>query len=105
MLTITPDFICNEIEWQSYEISLHADDERIADGLTILQLEFALSDCKIIEEYSDDPRGESCLVLGYTTDAKAIHVVCGKNPADHLVLITVYIPSMPKWKDPYTRNR
>lgn len=105
MLSITPDFIRNEIELQSYEISLHADDERITDSLTILQLEFVLSDCKIIEEYPDDPRGESCLVLGYTTDGKAVHVVCGKNQAGHLILLTVYVPSMPKWKDPYTRNR
>jgi hypothetical protein len=32
---ITPKFIKNEIVKQRYEISLHADDERIADGLTI----------------------------------------------------------------------
>lgn len=63
-MAITLDFIRDEVEKQSYEISLHADDERIAEGLTISQLEFALSDCKIIEEYPDDPRGESCLVLG-----------------------------------------
>ena len=104
-MTLTADFIHEAIEKQSYIISLHADDERIADGLTILQLEFALSDCKIIEEYPDDPRGESCLALGYTPDGKAVHIVCGKNQAGHLILITVYVPSMPKWKDPHTRNR
>lgn len=63
-MTITPDFIHAEIKKQSYEISLHADDERIADGLTVAQLEFALLNCKIIEQYPDDPRGESCLVIG-----------------------------------------
>lgn len=50
-MRVTPDFIREEIERQSYEISLHADDERIAEGLTVTQLEFGLSDCKIIEEY------------------------------------------------------
>ena len=104
-MNITPDFILAEIEQQSYEISLHADDERIADGLTISQLEFALSDGKIIEHYPDDPRGESCLVLGFTPERKPVHIVCGKNPSGHLIFITVYIPTMPKWKDPYTRNR
>ena len=55
MISITPDFIRAEVENQTYEISLHADDERIADGLTVSQLELVLSDCQIIEHYPDDP--------------------------------------------------
>ena len=103
--SISPDFIRAEIEQQSYEISLHADEERLADGLTISDLELVLSHCAIIEQYPDDPRGQSCLVFGLTPEEKSVHVVCGKNPSGHLVLITVYIPTMPKWRDPYTRNR
>jgi hypothetical protein len=61
---MTPSFIRSEIEGQSYEISLHADDERIAEGLTISQLEVALSDCKIIEEYPGSAgRKLSCIGL------------------------------------------
>ncbi len=104
-MTIKLDFISTEIKKQSYEISIHADDERIADVITIFQLEFALSNCKIIEQYPDDPRGESCLVIGFTPEKLPVHVVCGKNPSGHLILITVYIPTMPKWRDPYTRNQ
>ena len=104
-MSITPDFIRAEIEKQSYEISLHADDERIAEGLTVSQIEFALSNCKIIEQYPDDPRGESCLVLGFTPEGTPVHIVCGKNPSEHLILITVYVPTMPKWRDAYTRNQ
>ena len=104
-MSITPDFIRNEIENQSYEISLHADDERIADGLTVSQLEFILLNSKIIEQYPNDPRGESCLTVGFTSNGIPVHVVCGKSPSVHLILVTIYIPAMPKWKDPYTRNR
>ena len=104
-MIITPGFIRTEIEKQSYEISLHADDERIADSLTISQLEFALSDCEVIEQYPDDPRGESGLVLGFTPEETPVHIVCGRNRSGHLILITVYIPTMPKCSDPYTRNR
>jgi len=103
--SISLDFIRAEIEQQSYEISLHADEERLADGLTISDLELVLSHCAIIEQYPDDTRGQSCLVFGLTPEEKSVHVVCGKNPSGHLVLITVYIPTMPKWRDPYTRNR
>ncbi|MDO9391483.1 MAG: DUF4258 domain-containing protein [bacterium] len=104
-MRITSDFIRTEIEKQNYEISLHADDERIADGLTVSQLEFALSNCVVIEQYQDDPRGESCLATGFTLEGIAVHVVCGRNPSGHLILITVYIPTTPKWRDPCTRNR
>jgi hypothetical protein len=55
-VAITPEFIRAEVEQQSYELSLHADDERIADGLTIAQLEAVLLNCNVIEEYPDDPR-------------------------------------------------
>ncbi len=99
------NFIRSEIENQTYELSLHADDERIADGVTIHQLETALIESRIIELYPDDPRGESCLAVGFTPEELPLHLVCGKNPAGHLILITVYIPTMPKWIDPYTRNR
>ena len=104
-MSIASGFIRAEIEKQSYEISLHADDERIAEGLTVIQLEVTLSYCEIIEEYPDDPRGESCLALGFTPEGRPVHVVCGKNPSGHLILITVYVPTMPKWRDPHTRNR
>jgi len=103
-MPLTSEFIHKEVESQIYIISLHADDERLADGLTIVEVEVALTNCEVIEQYPEDRRGESCLVIGFVGD-KPIHFVCGKNRAGHLVLITVYIPSMPKWKDPYTRNR
>ena len=104
-MSITPDFIHTEIAQQSYEISVHADNERLADGCTISQLEVVLSRCEVLESYPDDPRGESCLVLGFAPDGRAVHIACGRNRSGHLVLITVYLPTMPKWRDPRTRNR
>jgi len=103
-MPLTPEFIRSEIESRRYQISLHADDERLADGLMIVEIESVLADCQVIETYPEDPRGEICLALGFVKN-KPVHLVCGRNRAGHLVLITVYIPSMPKWKDPYTRNR
>ena len=100
-----PVFIQREVEAQSYRISLHADEERIADHLTIRQVECALLNCVVLERYPDDRRGESCLVVGHTLETRPVHVACGKDRSGHLYIITIYIPSMPKWRDPYTRNR
>lgn len=41
-MSLTLDFIKAEIRQQSYEISLHADEERLADGLMVSQVEFTL---------------------------------------------------------------
>ena len=99
------EFIQSEIEAQTYEISFHADDERLAEGLKVTDVETVLSICELLEDYPEDPRGPSCLVIGTTREGKPVHVVCGRNLAGHLVWITVYIPQMPKWRDPRMRNR
>jgi len=53
-----------------------------------------------------DIRGEeSCLVYGDTPDDVPVHIVCGKNSQNHLFIITVYIPKMPKCLNPRVRNR
>ncbi len=99
------NFIRREVEAQSYEISVHADDERLAEELTLAEVEAVLIRLELLEDYPKDPRGPSCLAVGATSAGTPVHVVCGRNQAGHLVLITVYIPRMPKWRDPRTRNR
>ena len=48
-----------------YEFSLHAQQERLEENIDIAEIEEAvLSQGEILEEYPDDPRGESCLILG-----------------------------------------
>lgn len=37
-MPFTADFIRREVEKQTYEISIHADEERVAEGLTIAQV-------------------------------------------------------------------
>ena len=48
-----------------YEFSIHAQQERLEEDLDVTEIEEALVQGEIIEDYPDDPRGESCLVLGY----------------------------------------
>ncbi|GAN34224.1 MAG: DUF4258 domain-containing protein [Candidatus Brocadia sp. AMX2] len=99
-----------EIEWiqervrkGEYYFSRHGDQERQNDNLTIVEVEEALSTSRILEKYENTGRGESCLVAGFTNTGKPIHVVCGER-GDWLVLITVYVPSPPKFKTPYERG-
>jgi len=91
-----------------YEVSIHAQQERLEDDLDINEIETALLKGELIEEYPKDPRGSSCLVGGLA-GPKQIHVVIGwatrKQQVERtLRVITVYIPRPPKWTDLRTRG-
>ena len=94
--------IKTQIRKNQYVYSLHAEIERRADGLTFAQIEEALLNSQVLEQYPDTGRGESCLVVGFSGDVP-VHAVCGWR-GDRVVLITVYIPRPPKFADPWTRG-
>ena len=70
-----------------------------------MEIEKALITGQILEEYPDDPRGASCLVLGYGNEGYPIHIVCGKTLSGRLRIITIYIPSLPKWINEKIRRK
>jgi len=86
---------------KKYRMTLHAEIERDADRLTLHEIEKAIlsSNSKIIEDYPNDPRGHSCLVLGFTEKQKPVHIVCGLREEEMLVIITVYRPDPQEWVD------
>jgi hypothetical protein len=55
----------------------------------------------IIEDYPNDPRGHSCLMLGFGFNNRPIHVVCSPKD-DYLAIITAYIPEPDKWTADFT---
>lgn len=58
-----------------------------------------------IEEYSDDPRGPSVLLLGRGTGGRAIHVVASPKE-EYAAVITAYVPDPTMWsEDMKTRRR
>ena len=84
------------IERDEFVLSQHAHEERQAESISIDDIKTAILDGEMIENYPEDRRGESCLVLGYS-NVRPIHIVCGKAKIGWLKIITVYIPSPPKW--------
>ena len=98
------DWIRKKVSDDQYEFSSHADDERQADKISVLEVEKALLQGEILESYPEDPRGPSCLILGYGDEGYPMHIVCAKTPSDKMRIITVYIPSLPKWFNPRTRR-
>ncbi len=84
---------------RKYRLTLHAENERDADQITLGEIETALlsSKNKVIENYANDPRGPSNLILGFTTQGQPIHILCGMKDPTMLVIVTVYRPNPDKW--------
>lgn len=53
---------------------------------------------ELVEDYPEDVRGHSCLLLGRGDDNRAIHVV-GSPKDDYLAIITAYLPNPAEWED------
>jgi hypothetical protein len=57
----------------------------------------------IVEDYPDDPRGQSVLVLGWAAPGWPLHVVIGYGDTPDVALdaITVYEPDPRQWHTNY----
>jgi hypothetical protein len=93
--------IQRNVQAKSYRLTSHAEREREADQITVREIEEALLSrrCEVIENYPDDPRGASCLVLGFTEEGLPLHLVCGVSLPDVMVIVTVYRQHPDKWFD------
>jgi hypothetical protein len=98
------DWIQDHVKKGEYYFSKHGDQERQNDNLTVDEVEEALTTGRIMEQYEDTGRGESCLVAGFTERGKPVHAACGMR-GDWLVIITVYVPRPPKFKTLYERGK
>ena len=98
------DWIRQRVSDQEYRYSRHADRERQSDGLSLVEIEQAILSGRVLEHYPDTGRGESCLVVGFADNGKPIHIVCG-GQGDWMVIVTVYIPTPPRFLTPFERGR
>ena len=96
--------IREQIRSENYEFSVHAEREREDEHILVEELEQSVISGELLEDYPDDPRGHSCLILGFTQYGRAIHSVWGLLPDGRVRAITVYIPLPPKWTDARTRR-
>ena len=58
----------------------------------------------VIEDYPEDARGHSCLMLGWGERNRPLHIVCAPK-ADYLAIITTYLPSPDQWEQDWQTRR
>jgi Domain of unknown function (DUF4258) len=83
-------------------LSAHADQEAADEDIDIAEIYAAILNDEILEHYQDTGRGPSCLILGFV-NGRPIHMVCGWH-RESVVIITVYVPKPPKFRDPWRRG-
>jgi hypothetical protein len=64
--------------------------------LTTSEVENVVMTGEVIEDYLEDARGHSCLMLGFGQDNRPIHVVCAPKD-EYLAIITAYLPDPVQW--------
>lgn len=85
-------------------ITLHGKEEARRDRIKFREVREALKSPTLVEDYPEDPRGHSCLLLGFTKAGRPLHIVCSPKPYG-LVIITVYEPSLYEWEPDYKRRK
>ncbi len=63
----------------------------------------AIENGEVIEDYPEDMRGHSCLILDIIS-GRPIHVVCSPKE-DYLAIITAYVPNEQDWKNNYKKRK
>lgn len=58
----------------------------------------------VIEDYPEDARGHSCLMLGRGEENRPLHIACAPKP-DYLAIITTYRPSSEQWEQDWRTRR
>ena len=78
-------------------ISLHAQERLRQRGIKQKDIKNCVMTGEIIEQYPDDFPFPSCLIFGYTTDNKVLHVVVSDEGTMSRI-ITAYFPNNEKFE-------
>ena len=71
--------------------------------ITTAEIRMVIETGEIIEDYPNDVRGHSCLILG-GANLRPLHIVCAPKD-DYLAIITAYLPSDQEWERGYRKRK
>jgi len=81
------------IRSRRYVMTLHAEEEMDADGLTIFDVEGGILSGKIVRRQGDEVTREwKYRIRGRTIDGIEVEVIAKLGPTGKLVILTVYLP-------------
>ena len=87
-----------------FELTRHAVDQSILRQILVSELRDAIQNAEVIEDYPDDKYGPSCLILGFTSSGRPLHIQCSHPSRPVLKVITLYQPDPALWIDNKVRR-
>jgi hypothetical protein len=93
------DEIRDKIAAGEFEYSKHAVDQSILRHVSVREVREAIGTAEIIEDYPEDKYGPSCLLLGFTSTHRPLHIQCSDPSRPLVKIITLYEPDPSLWID------
>ena len=100
----TIEDIQRQLSAGQFEFSRHAFKRAVERNISELEIRQAAEHVTVIEDYPDDKYAPSCLLLGFTTARRPLHIQVSYVESDLLKIITIYEPDPTEWYD-YSRRR
>jgi hypothetical protein len=91
--------IRQKIIQNQFELSQHAVDQSIIRRISIQEIREVFITGEIIEDYPDDKYGPSCLIMGFTSQRRPVHIQCSYPSRPLIKIITLYEPHPDRWID------
>jgi len=89
--------IRQKIVINQYEFSEHALNQSLLRKISVIEIKEAILQGDVIEDYTDDKYGASCLIFGLTQQKRPLHIHCSYPTRPLIKIITVYQPLPSLW--------
>jgi hypothetical protein len=87
------------------ELTIHSLRRIIERNISKQEIAEAGNDGEEIEDYPDDKYFPSCLLLGFTSAGRPLHLQVSRIPSENARLITIYEPNSEEWVDSFRKRR
>lgn len=83
---------------------MHGFERCVERHISPNEVKYAILSGEVIEEYSEDKYGPSCLIYGVSEKGKILHIQCSIDP---VWIITAYDPTLnpDRWNKDFKRRR
>ena len=88
----------------SFDFSRHALRRTIERNISEQEIQQAGLQATVIEKYPGDKYSPSCLLLGFTTAGRPLHIQVSLADTQMVRIVTLYEPNPNNWID-YSRRR
>jgi len=95
----TLEILCQQLSRGEFEFSHHAFRRAVERNISETEIRQAGANAKLIEDYPDDKYSPSCLLLGFTEEARPLHIQVSYIDSDLVKIITLYEPDEDEWID------